>query len=78
VVGPGAVATPLNASWINDPDRRRAVAAHSPMPRVGEAGEIAPVFTVLASDDACYITGQSIHACGGLMLYGDVQRNWSS
>lgn len=77
-VGPGAVATPLNDSWINDPDRRKAVEAHIPMGRVAEAEEIAPVFTFLASDDASYITGQTIYACGGLTLYGDFQRNWSS
>lgn len=77
-VGPGAVATPLNDSWINNPDRRKAVEAHIPMGRVAEAEEIAPVFTFLASDDASYITGQTIYACGGLTLYGDFQRNWSS
>jgi len=77
-VAPGAVATPLNASWAADPIRRRAIEAHIPMGRVAEVDEIAPVFAFLASDEARYITGQTIYACGGLTLFGDFQHNWSS
>ena len=40
--------------------------------------EIAPVFAFLASDEARYITGQTIYACGGLTLYGEFAKNWSS
>jgi glucose 1-dehydrogenase len=77
-VAPGAIATPLNASWASDPIRRRAIEAHIPMGRVADADEIAPVFAFLASDEARYITGQTIYACGGLTLFGDFQHNWSS
>lgn len=77
-VGPGAVATDMNAGWIGDPRARAAVERHIPMGRAADAEEIATVFAFLASDDAKYITGQTIYACGGITLYGDFQRNWAS
>ena len=77
-VGPGAVATDMNAAWMDAPEARSAVEGHIPMGRAAEAEEIAPVFAFLASDEASYITGQTIFACGGLTLYGDFQKNWAS
>ena len=77
-VGPGAVTTDMNAAWIGDPAARAAVESHIPMGRAADAEEIATVFAFLASDDARYITGQTIFACGGLTLYGDFQKNWAS
>ena len=77
-VGPGAVTTDMNAAWIDDPAARAVVENHIPMGRAADAAEIAAVFGFLASDDARYITGQTIFACGGLTLYGDFQRNWAS
>lgn len=77
-VGPGAIETPLNAGWTGDPEKRRAVEAHIPMGRAGNPEEIAAVFAFLASDDAAYITGQTIYACGGLTLYGEFRSDWSS
>jgi glucose 1-dehydrogenase len=77
-VAPGAVITPLNAAWTGDPAKRQAVSAHIPIGRPAEAEEIAAVFAFLASDDAAYITGQTIYACGGLTLYGDFRTGWAS
>ena len=77
-VGPGAVTTDMNAAWIDDTAARRVVEAHIPMGRAADAEEIAPLFAFLASDDARYITGQTIYACGGITLYGDFQKNWAS
>ncbi len=77
-VGPGAVATDMNAAWTHDPAARRGVERHIPMGRAAEAEEIAPVFAFLASDEARYITGQTVYACGGLTLFADFQRNWAS
>jgi glucose 1-dehydrogenase len=48
------------------------------MGRSANAEEMASVFAFLASDDASYITGQTIFACGGLTLFGDFKKNWSS
>lgn len=77
-VGPGAVVTPINNAWINDSKARGEVESHIPMGRAAEACEIAAVFSFLASDDASYVTGQTIFACGGLTLYPEFRVAWSS
>jgi glucose 1-dehydrogenase len=77
-VGPGAIVTPINMAWINDPKAKAEVESHIPMGRAGTAEEIAGVFAFLASDDASYITGQTLFACGGLTLYPEFRVAWSS
>jgi glucose 1-dehydrogenase len=77
-VGPGAIETPINAAWTGDQTKRAAVEAHIPLGRVGAPEEIAAVFAFLASDEASYITGQTIYACGGLTLFGEFRDNWAS
>jgi glucose 1-dehydrogenase len=77
-VGPGAVVTPLNRVWTDDPAARAIVESHIPMGRAAEAAEMAAVFAFLASDEASYITGQTLFACGGLTLYPEFRTNWAS
>lgn len=77
-VGPGAVVTPINKAWIDNPKARGEVESHIPMGRAANPEEIASVFAFLASDDASYITGQTIFACGGLTLYPEFRVAWSS
>jgi glucose 1-dehydrogenase len=77
-VGPGAIVTPINNAWINDPKARAEVESHIPMGRPGTAEEIAGVFAFLASDESSYITGQTLFACGGLTLYPEFRTAWSS
>lgn len=77
-VGPGAIVTPINMAWINDPVAKGEVESHIPMGRAGEAEEIAAVFAFLASEEASYITGQTLFACGGLTLYPEFRVAWSS
>lgn len=77
-VGPGATVTPINLAWINNDKARAEVESHIPMGRAGTAEEIAGVFAFLASDDASYITGQTLFACGGLTLYPEFRTAWSS
>ena len=77
-VGPGAIITPINKAWKDDPKARAGVESHIPMGRSGQSEEIASVFAFLASDEASYITGQTIYACGGLTLYPEFRVNWSS
>ncbi len=77
-VGPGAIVTPINMAWINDPKAKAEVESHIPMGRAGMAEEIAGVFAFIASDDASYITGQTLFACGGLTLYPEFRVAWSS
>jgi len=77
-VAPGATITPLNASWAEDPHKRRQVEGHIPLGRSASSAEVASVFAYLASDEAAYITGQTIYIDGGLSLHTDFRTNWSS
>jgi glucose 1-dehydrogenase len=77
-IGPGATVTPINRAWVDDPVKRDMVTRHIPMPRPGEADEMAGVACFLASDDAAYITGQTIYVDGGLTLFADFREPWSS
>ena len=77
-VGPGAVVTPINSAWTANPKARMEVESHIPMGRAASPDEIANVFAFLASDEASYITGQTIFACGGLTLYPEFRVAWSS
>lgn len=77
-VGPGAVVTPINRAWIDNPHAKAEVESHIPMGRAARPEEIAAVFAFLASDDASYITGQTIFACGGLTLFPEFRVAWSS
>lgn len=77
-VGPGAILTPLNASWAEDAQKRAQVESHIPFGRAGTADEVAGAFVFLASDDAAYITGQTLYVDGALTLNNDFRFNWSS
>jgi glucose 1-dehydrogenase len=77
-IGPGATITPINRAWVDDPVKREMVESHIPMARAGTADEMAGVTCFLASDDAAYITGQTIFIDGGLTLYADFREPWSS
>jgi glucose 1-dehydrogenase len=77
-VGPGATVTPINRAWIDDPEKRAQVEEHIPMQRAGESDEMAGVTAFLASEDAAYITGQTIFVDGGLTLYPSFLTPWSS
>ena len=77
-IGPGATVTPINRGWIDDPAKREQVTSHIPLARAGTADEMAGVTCFLASDDAAYITGQTIFVDGGLTLFADFREPWSS
>lgn len=75
-IGPGATATPIN-DWADDPEARAEVEKHIPMGRAGTPEEMAAVTAFLASDDASYITGQTLFIDGGLTLYPSFQKQWT-
>ncbi len=77
-IGPGATITPINRAWVDDPAKAEMVTSHIPMRRAGTADEMAGVTCFLASEDAAYITGQTIYVDGGLTLYADFREPWSS
>ena len=77
-IGPGATITPINRAWVDDPVKKEQVESHIPMARAGTADEMGGVACFLASDDAGYITGQTIFVDGGLTLFPSFREPWSS
>ena len=66
-VGPGAVATPINAATIADPAALAKLNAAIPIGRMAQPEEIGAVVAFLASDAASYVAATTIFADGGLM-----------
>ena len=77
-VAPGATITPINREWVDNPDKRAEVERHIPMGRPAEADEVAGIAVFLSSDEAAYMTGQTLFVDGGLTLYPDFRTAWSS
>ncbi len=66
-VGPGAIATPINAKTLQNPEEKSALIREVPLGRVGTPEEVASLVAYLASDAASYITGTTVFIDGGLM-----------
>jgi glucose 1-dehydrogenase len=64
-IGPGSIATDMLASVNSDVEAKNRLLSRTPLGRIGEPSEIASIAAFLASDDASYITGQTIYADGG-------------
>ena len=64
-IGPGSILTDLLKVVMSDQAARRRILSRTPMGRCGEPAEIAKVALFLASDEASYITGQTIYPDGG-------------
>lgn len=73
-VCPGPTDTPLLAAVAGDDARgqkvRAALVGAIPMKRVGQPEDIPGAVCFLASDDAAFITGQTISVSGGLTMHG--------
>jgi len=66
-VGPGAVATPINLSTMQNPALMAKLDAAIPLGRMARPEEIASVVALLAGGGASYITATTVFADGGLM-----------
>ena len=66
-VGPGAVATPINASTMNDAGRLKTLDDAIPVGRLARPEEIASVVAFLAGEGASYMTATTVFADGGIM-----------
>lgn len=67
-IGPGYVATEMNAALLADPEFTAMVERRTPAARWGRPEEIAAVAHFLASDESSYVTGQTLLADGGLAI----------
>jgi gluconate 5-dehydrogenase len=65
-IGPGYVATEMNTALVNDRDFNEMVVSRTPVGRWGRPEEIAAAAVFLASDEASYITGQTLLVDGGM------------
>jgi glucose 1-dehydrogenase len=66
-VGPGAVATPINLSTMENPAKMAKLDAAIPLGRMAQPKEIASVVAFLAGDGASYVTATTIFTDGGVM-----------
>ncbi len=65
-VAPGFIKTPMTDKLTDE--QRSAMLAQIAMKRYGEPEEVASVVAFLCSDDASYVTGQTIEISGGLSM----------
>jgi glucose 1-dehydrogenase len=64
-IGPGSINTEMLETVMADTESRRRILSRTPLGRIGEPREVAAIAAFLCSDDASYITGQTIYADGG-------------
>ena len=68
-VAPGPIWTPLIPSTFPE-EALEEFGKDGALGRPGEAYELAPAYVYLASDDSSYVTGQTIHVNGGVIVNG--------
>ena len=66
VVAPGFIATDMTAALTDE--QKALTLAQVPAGRLGEPTEIANAVAFLASDEASYITGETLHVNGGMYM----------
>jgi glucose 1-dehydrogenase len=68
-VSPGAIVTPINEDWIEDPVKRQRILEQIPLDRLGQPADVAGAVAWLASPDASYVTGTTVFVDGGMTTY---------
>ena len=64
-IGPGTIVTDILKGVMENDEARHRVLQRTPLKRFGEPEEIGRVAVFLASEDASYMTGQTIYPDGG-------------
>jgi NAD(P)-dependent dehydrogenase (short-subunit alcohol dehydrogenase family) len=68
-IGPGTIATEmLNMGFLTSDEQGKMILSRTPAGRLGEPREVAAVAAFLASDDASYMTGQTVYPDGGRLI----------
>ena len=66
-INPGMVETEgFRTAGLEESDFRKQVEAQTPLGRIGRRQDIAPAAVFLASEDAAWITGETLHISGGM------------
>jgi len=65
-IAPGIIASPM-IDKLND-KQREMILARVPMAKLGTPADVAAAAVFLASDEAAYVTGQTIHVNGGMAM----------
>jgi glucose 1-dehydrogenase len=65
-IAPGAIATPINKSLLEDKPKLNALLANIPSGRLGTPQDVASLVAFLASDEASYVNGATLLVDGGL------------
>ena len=65
-VAPGAIATPINKSLLENKTELDALLGNIPLRRLGTPEEVAEAAVFLASDGAGFITGETLGVSGGM------------
>lgn len=68
-IGPGAIQTPINKGAWSTPEALKSLLTLIPYGRIGNPEDIGKVAVWLASDESDYLTGTTIFADGGMLLY---------
>ena len=68
-IAPGAIQTPINRAAWETPQALKSLLSLIPYGRIGQPEDIGRVAVFLASDDADYISGQTLFVDGGMTLY---------
>ena len=66
-IGPGSISTDMMKGVLADKAALSRALSRTPLGRVGEPSEVASIAAFLASDDASYVTGETIYVDGGRM-----------
>ena len=64
-IGPGTILTDMGQAIMSNAEMQQKILSRTPLGRCGEPSEIASIAAFLASDDASYLTGQTIYPDGG-------------
>jgi glucose 1-dehydrogenase len=67
-IGPGSIMTEMLAAVAKDLEAKRRMLSRTPLGRFAKPDEVASVAVFLASDEASYITGETIFVDGGRLV----------
>ncbi len=67
-VAPGYVETDMTAEHLANPETRRNALSRHPLGRLGTAKDVARAVAFLCTEDASFVTGQSLNVSGGFVI----------